>query len=478
MDTLPTGLFIGGTLRASRSRNALEALNPATGEVIGKVADASVEDVADAVSAAAKAAPAWAETPARRRGQILLAIAARMRQRGEELARLDSLDSGRTIAETRAQVERSAQQCEYCAGAADKLEGRVVPLGGTSFAHTALEPYGVVAALTPWNAPLLQIAQKASHALATGNAVVVKPSPLACFTAHRFAEIAVDVGLAPGVLNVITGGAVAGSALVADERVAKVTFTGSTATGHSIAAVCGARGASVSLELGGKCPLLVFGDANLAAAATLAGRAAFGSAGQSCVAAARILVERRCLSAFLPLLARETERWRGGDPFAPSTAMGPLISRAAWLRVRDLVRDAVARGASLAAGTLPGDEPHSAGFFMDALALRDVAPEARITREEAFGPVSVIEVFDTEDEAAAKANAGPYGLAAGICTDSAARARRLTRKLTAGNVWVNTYKALDPAMPFGGNNASGINRECGIDGLLSFVRPKAIVEAY
>ena len=489
MHPISDRVFLAGALRAPRSEVRITVLNPSTGQPLGEIPDGTAADVDDAVAAAAGAAGAWSATPARERGAVLARLAGLLREHAEGFARLDSQDSGRTLAETRAQAARSAEQLEYCAGAADKLEGRVVPLGSNVFAATVLEPYGVIGALTPWNAPLLQIAQKTSHALAAGNTVVVKPSPLACFSTLHYAVLAGEAGLPAGVLNVVTGGAGTGQALVADARVDKVTFTGSTATGRQIAGVCGARGASVALELGGKCPLLVFADADLEHAAGETARAAFGTTGQSCVSAARILVESACYDEFTKRLVEASAGFVGGDPFAPGTVMGPLISAGARERVHGLVADARETGARLAGGSWPppagagggggdGERGGDGGFFMNPVLLADVPEAARIRREEIFGPVTCLERFEDEGEAIESANAGPYGLAAGAYTGSVARARRLQRGLKAGNVWINCYKMLDPALPFGGDKASGIARECGIDGVLNFVKPKALVDAF
>ena len=478
MHPISDRVFVGGALRSPRSDECITVLNPSTGEPLGQIPDGGEADIDDAVAAATDAAEAWAATPARERGAVLSRLAGLLRENVSGFARLDSQDSGRTLAETRAQATRSAEQLEYCAGAADKLEGRVVPLGSNVFAATVLEPYGVIGALTPWNAPLLQIAQKTSHALAAGNTAVVKPSPLACFSTLHYAILATEAGLPPGVLNVVTGGADTGRALVADSRVDKVTFTGSTATGRQIASVCGARGASVALELGGKCPLLVFADADLEHAAGETARAAFGTTGQSCVSAARILIESACYDEFTERLVAAVADFAGGDPFADGTVMGPLISADAHQRVHALVTDARETGARLAGGTWPQPIDGDGGFFMNPVLLADVPDAARIRSEEIFGPATCLERFEDEAEAIASANSGPYGLAAGAYTGSVARARRLQRGLKAGNVWINCYKMLDPALPFGGDKASGIARECGIDGVLNFVKPKALVDAF
>jgi acyl-CoA reductase-like NAD-dependent aldehyde dehydrogenase len=468
--------YIANELRQAKGER-LAVLNPATGEPLGSIGEATAAEVGEAVEAAAAAFGSWAGTPPRRRGQLLAALAVALRQNAEELAELDTHDSGRTLPETRGQVERSAQQLEYCAGLADKLEGRVVPMGRSILALTHLEPYGVVGALTPWNAPLLQIAQKASHALVTGNTIVVKPSPLACFTALEFARLAGKVGLPPGVLNVVTGGAAAGRCLVEDNRVSKVTFTGSVQTGRQIASACAARGAAVSLELGGKCPLIVYADADLPKAATEAARASFAGAGQSCVAAARILVEAECFAEFTKLFSAAARGYVGADPKIAGTVMGPLISAAARERVAGLVADAVSCGATLLQGDQIGSKLGQ-GYFYDAITLLDVPSHARITTEEVFGPVACLERFSGEGQAIALANAGPYGLAAGVFSRNTGRARRMSAALDAGNVWINCYKHLDPALPFGGDKSSGLGRECGIDGVMSFVKPKTVVEVF
>ena len=490
MHPISDRVFLAGALRAPRSEVRITVLNPSTGQPLGEIPDGTAADVDDAVAAAAGGGGrvvghpgtgaggrclrgsrgSFASTPKGSRASTARTAGGRSPRPGPR--RREAPSSSNTARERRT-----------------SSRGRVVPLGSNVFAATVLEPYGVIGALTPWNAPLLQIAQKTSHALAAGNTVVVKPSPLACFSTLHYAVLAGEAGLPAGVLNVVTGGAGTGQALVADGRVDKVTFTGSTATGRQIAGVCGARGASVALELGGKCPLLVFADADLEQAAGETARAAFGTTGQSCVSAARILVESACYDEFTKRLVEASAGFAGGDPFAPGTVMGPLISAGARERVHGLVADARETGARLAGGSWPppagagggggdGERGGDGGFFMNPVLLADVPEAARIRREEIFGPVTCLERFEDEGEAIESANAGPYGLAAGAYTGSVARARRLQRGLKAGNVWINCYKMLDPALPFGGDKASGIARECGIDGVLNFVKPKALVDAF
>ena len=470
--------YYAGAFQKPNATSTLEVIGPATGALLATVPDCDASDVDHAVSSAVEAAPGWARTPARLRGQSLLRLGGLIRRDLESLADKECHDIGRTIGECRAHVLRSAETCEYCGGLADKLEGRVVPQAAGSFAYTLVEPYGVVGAITPWNPALLHIIQKSSHALAAGNVIVVKLSPLACLSAFALAPLIEEAGFPPGVFNFVTGGAAAGRALIEHGQVDLVSFTGSAATGRAVAGAAGSAGKPVYLELGGKAPALVFADALVEAAAKDLAGAAFGSTGQSCTAATRILVEETVYDSFRPAFVAAAARYRSGDPFAPESTMGPLISRDAWTRARGLAAEAVEAGARLLHGEPPDEPAPESGFFMDSIVLDQVPDEARITREEVFGPVTCLYTFSTEQQALASANASPYGLAAGLYTRDHARARRLSTALRAGNVWVNGYKKLDPGLPFGGIKGSGFGRECGIDGVLAFTRPKSVVETY
>ena len=398
MHPISDRVFLEGALRAPRSDARITVLNPSTGEPLGRVPDGGAADVGDAVAAAGRGGGLPGRpTPARERGAVL-----------SRLARAPPRERGGVRA-----PRQPGQRADACGnpgpGDAERRAARLLRGGGgqarragwcrleaTSSPRPSSSPTGVIGALTPWNAPLLQIAQKTSHALAAGNTAVVKPSPLACFSTLHYAALATEAGLPPGVLNVVTGGADTGRALVADERVDKVTFTGSTATGRQIASVCGARGASVALELGGKCPLLVFADADLDHAAGETARAAFGTTGQSCVSAARILIEAACYDEFTERLVAAAADLTGGDPFSPDSVMGPLISADARERVYGLVADAQDAGARLAGGTWPQPTPDNGGFFMNPVLLADVPDAARIRSEEIFGPVTCLERFEDE----------------------------------------------------------------------------------
>ena len=471
-------IFVNGELLTPHTSERLDVLNPSTGKFLGRIPDCSAEDVEKAVASSSKSFEDWKDVAPREKGKIFLRLANLLRSHTEELATLDTQDTGRTLAETTAQVNRSAEQLEYCAGAADKLEGSVVSLGQGNFSATIYEPFGVIGILTPWNAPLLQITQKASQALIVGNSVVVKPSPLACFSTFYFAQLAKQAGLPDGLLNIVTGGPSSGSQIVKHKMIKKITFTGSSLTGRTIAGECGARGVSASLELGGKCPLIILDDANLEKAPKGAVTAAFGTTGQSCVSAARVLIQRNFKDIFVPLLIEQTSKLSTGDPFDPTNDFGPLITSSARQRICELVEDALNSGANLVFGKLPDNTEISSGFFMDPIILSDVPHTARIVSEEIFGPVTCLEFFDDDDEAISLANAGDYGLASGVYTQDTGRARRFQSSLKAGNVWVNCYKQLDPALPFGGVKDSGISRECGMEGILNFTQSKTLVEMY
>jgi acyl-CoA reductase-like NAD-dependent aldehyde dehydrogenase len=324
---------------------------------------------------------------------------------------------------------------------------------------------------------LLHIIQKSAHALATGNVVVIKLSPLACLSAYALAPLIEEAGFPAGTFNFITGGSDAGQALIQESNIDLISFTGSAIIGRTVASAAGAGGKPVHLELGGKAPALVFSDANLEESAKDLAGAAFGSTGQSCTAATRIYVQEEVLGDFRSAFVNAATQFKSGDPFASDTGIGPLISEASWLRIRDLVSDAVDLGAEVLLGKLDRKAPDN-GFFMDSVILEGVTDEARIAQEEVFGPVTTLYSFKDEADAITLANAGSHGLAAGVYTNDIHRARHLTASLQAGNIWINGYKKLDPALPFGGVKGSGFSRECGIDGLLAFCQPKTVVESY
>ncbi len=469
--------YAGGEFHQSDSPVRLAIVNPATEEHLATVSDCDAGDTEKAVALAVSARISWAQLPNRERGLLIGQLGQLIRRDLDEIAELECRDIGRTLNECRAHVLRAAETCEYCAGYADKLEGRLIPQKQGAFAYTLVEPYGVVGAITPWNPALLHIIQKTSHALTTGNVIVIKLSPLACLSAYKLTELIEEAGFPPGVFNFVTGTVDAGNALITHPKIDLVSFTGSASVGYTVAGVAGTHGKPIHLELGGKAPAIIFADSDLDSAALDLASATFGSTGQSCTAPTRIFVERPVFEEFTAHFTNYGSVYKGRDPFSPDAKMGPLISQDARQRVLNLVEDAVNNGAKIVHGAI--DEHLSdKGYFLDPMILSEVTDSARIFHEEVFGPVTCLYPFDDETEVIDRANSGPSGLAAGLYTESLTRTRRLVNNLRVGNVWINGYKKLDPALPFGGIKGSGFSRECGVDGLLAFTTPKAVVESF
>jgi aldehyde dehydrogenase (NAD+) len=394
----------------------------------------------------------------------------------EEVARLESTDNGKLLRESVGQLGSVADWLYYFGGLADKIEGRVIPLERTSVLnYTLREPLGVIAIITPWNTPTLLAMMAAAPAVAAGNCVVFKPSEVASVGTLTVVKLAQEAGFPAGVFNVVTGDAGTGEALVSHPGVAKVSFTGGTETGRAIAAKTSARLARPILELGGKSPNLVFADCDLdlAAAGVLAG--IFSSAGQSCIAGSRALVERSIHDDFVARLVRGARALRIGDPFDEATEMGPLATASHLRKVDGLVTRARMAGATVATGgekakvsELPG------GYFYEPTVLVDVDPQAEIVGEEVFGPVLTVLPFEDEEQAAALANSTRYGLAAGVWTLDVRRAHRVARELEAGTVWINRYRGLVPQSPFGGYKESGVGRANGVDAVEEYLQTKSV----
>lgn len=455
-----------------------EVINPATNEVFAEVALATVSDVDRAVAAARSAFEGeWAKTAPVKRGQILHRIAAVIRERAGDLARLETLNVGKAVSSTRAEVEVAAATFEFFGGAANKIYGET--LGGPfpgSFAYTVREPVGVIGAIVPWNYPLMLAAWKIAPALATGNTVVLKPSPLTPLTALALAAFCAEAGVPAGVLNVVTGDAQIGRALVEHPGVDKVTFTGSTANGARVMAAAAGTIKRVSLELGGKSPNIVFPDADLEAAAAGSVWAAYYSAGQSCEARTRLFVSESVYDDFLAKLLHKASRVTVGDPLAPDTMMGSLISPAHLERVHGYVETGRAEGAEVALGgsRAVGGELERGNFYLPTV-LVGVRNEMKVAQEEIFGPVLAVLRFATEDEVVAMANDVPYGLAATVWTSDGARGHRLAQRIRSGTVGVNTPFIAFPGLPFGGFRQSGFGREQGMQTLLEYTETKTVL---
>src|SRR6187399_163327 len=457
-------LLIAGEWRDASDGQTMPVVNPATEEVIAEVAAATRDDV-DAAVAAARAALSgpWSKMSARERGRLVWKLGERLMEKVDEVARLETLHNGKPITESRhIEIPMAAECLQYFAGWADKVGGDTIPVKGNALVYTLREPLGVVAAIVPWNFPLLIAMWKVAPALAMGNAVILKPASQTPLTALMLGEIAVEVGLPAGVLNIITGsGGTAGQALVEHAGVNKIAFTGDTSTGKGIMRTAAETLKHITLELGGKSPNIVFPDADLDAAVRGASVGIFYGKGEVCAAGSRLLVDKSIKDAFIAKLAERTKKMVAGDPLDPKTRLGAISSKSQLERVLHYVEIGKKEGASLVAGGSRADIGTGKGYFMQPTVFGDVTPTMTIAREEIFGPVLAAIDFVDVDEAIARANDSIYGLAAGIWTRDIKKAHYVASKLQAGTVWVNTYNVYDTAAPFGGYKQSGFGREMG-----------------
>jgi 4-(gamma-glutamylamino)butanal dehydrogenase len=457
--TLRTQAFIGGDFVDAVSGRTYEVENPASGQTIAEVAEGGVEDVDRAVAAARRAAPGWAATSPADRKRILIRFADLIDAHAEELARIETLDVGKPISDTRSlDIPDSAATIRWHAEATDKLYDQVAPTGPGAVAMIVREPLGVVAAIVPWNYPLQMASWKLGPILATGNAVVMKPAQVTSLSLLRVAELAAEAGLPDGVLNVVTGpGSVIGTALARHPDVDGIAFTGSTEVGRTVLEHSAQTNLKrVALELGGKSPQIVMADAgNLDQVAERAANAIFWNMGENCSAGSRLLVDRRVKSALLERLVAIVERdWIVGDPMDDATRVGPLITRQHMEKVLGYIDAGRAQGARPVVGGGRVRED-SGGYFVAPTIFDGATNEMRIAREEIFGPVLSVIEFDGEDEAIAIANDTDYGLAASLYTENIRTAHRMARAIKAGVVGVNNYSEGDLTTPFGGFRQSG-----------------------
>src|SRR5215510_1180891 len=468
-------LFINGAWRDSAAR--LDVVNPATEATLGTVGAAAARDIDDAVSAARAAlAGPWRSLSARERGRFLSKMSQRILERADEFARLETLHNGKPIFESRQiEIPAAAECLEYYAGWADKVMGETIPVRGNYLTYTLREPLGVVAAIVPWNFPLLLAVWKVAPALATGNVVILKPASQTPLTALALGEIAVEVGLPAGVLNVITGpGSSVGQAIVEHPGIDKIAFTGDTSTGKGIMRAAAETLKKITLELGGKSPNIVLPDADLDAALRGATTGIFYGKGEVCAAGSRLLVDRTIKDQFMEKLAARAKKMLAGDPLDPKTRYGALASRKQLETVQRYVDVAKKEGASLVAGGGRADIGTGKGYFFQPTVFDNVAPEMTIAREEIFGPVLATIEFSDLDEAIARANDSQYGLAAAVWTRDVKKAHYVARRLQAGTVWINTYNIYDTAAPFGGYKASGFGREMSAHALEHYTQVKSV----
>ncbi|SHH05939.1 aldehyde dehydrogenase [Pollutimonas bauzanensis] len=462
----------------SNPTESFDSVNPATGELNYRVSMATALHVDAAVASAKKAAAlsSWKDMLPHVRAQILMRIAALIVERGDELARLQMVENGKVWRECTAQAGSAAATFRYYAAVCETLGAEITPSRGNYLSMTAYEPYGVVAAITPWNSPLTMEAQKVAPALAAGNAVILKPSEVTPSAALLLGEIALQAGLPPGILNVLTGnGAITGKALVQHPGVRMVSFTGGTASGRAIGMIAAERLIPVALELGGKSPHIVFDDANLDAAVENIIGGIFEGSGQSCVAGSRLFVQRSVHDRLLGLLVKRSQAIKLGQPDADGAEMGPVSSFAHRARIEQFIESAIAEGGKVVlGGKRPEGEQFGRGAYFLPTILGGLSNQATAVREEIFGPVLCVLPFDDEADLIAQANESVFGLASGIWTANYQRAWRVARALETGLVWINTYKQLSISTPFGGFKDSGIGREKGVTGLRLYQQSKGI----
>ena len=473
----PSALLINNEWRPPLSGKTMEVVNPATEKVIASVPSAEGADV-DAAVAAARAAldGPWARMSARERGRLVRGLADRLMERADEVARLETLHNGKPISESRhIEIPAAAECFEYYAGWSDKVMGETIPVKGNHLAYTLREPVGVVAAIVPWNFPLLLASWKVAPALACGNTVILKPASQTPLTALALGEIAIEIGLPPGVLNVITGpGSTVGQAIVEHPDIDKVAFTGDTSTGRSIMRSAAGTLKRITLELGGKSPNIVLADADIDAAIRGATVGIFYGKGEVCAAGSRLLVDRAIKDEFIDKLSARAKKMVPGDPLDPKTRFGAMSSKKQLDTVLEYVERGTGEGATLVAGGQRADIGTGKGYFMQPTVFADVTPAMTIAREEIFGPVLAAIDFADLDEAIARANDSPYGLAAGVWTRDIKKAHYVAKKLQAGTVWVNTYNVYDTAAPFGGYKQSGFGREMSAHALEHYTQVKAV----
>jgi len=469
-------LFIDGRFVDAVSGATIDVFSPADGRKITEIAAADAADVDLAVQAAQRAFPKWAAMAAAERGRCLLKLADLIEAKADELAGLETLDTGHPIRDTRnLDVPRTAACFRYFGGMADKLEGTVVPVDSGFLNYVQRKPIGVVGQIVPWNFPLMFTSWKMGPALAAGNCVVIKPSELTPLSTLQIAVLMQEAGIPDGVVNVVPGyGHTAGQRLAEHKDVGKISFTGSTATGRRIVEASKGNLKRVQLELGGKGANIVFEDANLDAAVNGSAWAIFHNQGQACIAGSRLILHERIADAFLEKFVQLARSIRLGDPMDPQTEMGPLTSAMHRDRVLAYMETARREGNEVLTGGKAPDAPGLRdGYYIEPTVVR-ARPNDTVAQEEVFGPFVSVLSFKTDEEALAIANCTSYGLGSGLWTNNLQRAHRFADKIRAGMCWINSYKRVSPGSPFGGVGQSGYGRDMGFEAMRDYTEPRSV----
>ncbi len=480
IDGRAKGLFIDGRSVPALSGKTFATHNPATGALLADVAEAGAADIDLAVAAARRAFEQgpWASFKPFDRQQVMLRLADLVERHYDELAMLDTLDMGGPISRTSLGRRRAIALLRYYAGLATSVQGETIPnsIAGEVFSYTLKEPVGVVGAINPWNGPIGLAIWKLCPVLASGCTVVLKPAEQAPLSPLRLAELCIEAGIPPGVVNVVTGFGEAGAALAAHPGVDKIAFTGSTEVGQKIIRAAAGTLKRMSMELGGKSPNIVFADADLDAAVPGAAMAVFQNSGQICSAGTRLYVQRSIYDEFVEKVAAFARGLKVGDPLDPATQLGPVVSAEQLDRVTSYLALGKEQGATaLAGGARLTEGALQKGYFVAPTVFAGVREDMRIAREEIFGPVLSALPFDTIDDAISRANNSPYGLGSGVWSRNVSTIHRVAKGLRTGTVWANCYQLMDPAVPFGGYKMSGFGRESGAEHMQEYLQTKAVL---
>jgi len=473
----PGRLLIGGQWIDGSKK--FDTINPATGEVLTQIVEASAEDVDRAVAAARRAfedrSGPWRKFSASERGRLIWRLADLVEKNIDELAELETLDNGKPIFESRyVDMPMVIDVLRYYAGWATKIHGETINTTETAFTYTLREPVGVVGMIVPWNFPLLLASWKVGPALACGNTIVWKPASLTSLTTLRFGELAVEAGVPAGVLNIVTGGSEIGRAMVRQQGIDKIAFTGSTSVGKEIMRSAADTMKRVTLELGGKSPNIVFADSDIDSAVKGAITGIFYGKGEVCNAGSRLFLETKVQDEFLEKLVARAKKMQPADPLDPKTRMGAIVSQEQMQTVLGYIETGKKEGAKLITGGSRVSVDGSKGFFIEPTIFGSVTNDMKIAQEEIFGPVLATLSFDDVDQVVDLANRNPYGLAAAVWTRDVKKAHSISRRLKAGTVWINTYGLMDAALPFGGYKSSGFGRELGMHAIEHYTELKTV----